>query len=127
MLLLLVLPMSLTLAAVPVTGEKRCHSEQFTKAKRQLDALVLNNAQRQAIATYEATFWKNWQATHREKGCSHHEAHAAEFISAASGVLTEDQFRKFRGRARTEAERLQNEVWNTGVYIDNLLKIASSL
>lgn len=126
LLLALALPLSFAFATVPENGF-RCHSEQFTKAKRQLEALVLNKAQKEAIATYEANFVAKWNATHRERGCTHHEAHAAEFVAAAAGVLTEDQFKRFRGRARTEAEKLQNDVWNTGVYIDNLLKLAQGV
>ena len=52
---------------------------------------------------------------------------AAEFIAAASGVLTDAQFKQFRKRDRNALERTQNEVWQTGVYIDNLLKIAGRL
>jgi hypothetical protein len=108
-------------------GTRRCHSEQFTKAKRQLDRMVLTKAQKEAIRTHEATFHREWRHTHSAKGCSHHEAHAAEFIAAASGVLTDDQFKAFRSRDRNATERLEHEVWQTGVYIDNLIKIASKL
>lgn len=121
---LCVLPLVGLLSTLAVASDFRCHSEQFTKAKSKLDALVLNSAQKQAIATYEADFRRHWATTHQEKGCSHHEAHVAEFIAAASGVLTPDQFKTFRGRERNETEQLQNDVWSTGVYIDNLIKIA---
>ncbi len=115
------------LPSLDTSAPLRCHSEQFTKAKRQLETLTLNAAQKQAIGTYEKAFLAQWRKTHEEKGCSHHESHANEFVAAASGVLSDDQFRKFRGRVRTEAEKVQNEVWSTGVYIENLLKIAHSI
>ncbi len=122
----LLVPLAVLLATTTEATPLRCHSEQFTKAKRQLEALVLNKAQREAIRTYEADFAKQWSRTHAEHGCSHHEAHAAEFIAAASGVLSDEQFKSFRGRVRTDAEKLQNDVWSTGVYLENLKKLVKS-
>lgn len=127
-ILSVVLLLPLCAAAFAFDGETtRCHSEQFTKAKRQLGRMVLTKAQKSAINSYEAVFHREWNKTHRRKGCTHHEAHAKEFIAAASGVLTDAQFKKFRKRSRNEIERVQHEIWQTGVYIDNLIKIAGTL
>ena len=124
---LLMLPFCAALLPANDGEAPKCHSEQFNRAKRQLGRIVLTKAQRNAIKSYEATFHRQWRKTHNHKGCSHHEAHAAEFIAAASGVLTDAQFKQFRKRDRNALERTQNEVWQTGVYIDNLLKIAGRL
>ncbi|MAG58873.1 MAG: hypothetical protein CMJ83_21515 [Planctomycetes bacterium] len=123
--MLLLLPIVASLMAMDF--ETRCHSQQFTRAKRSLDRMILTQVQRDAIKTHEAAFYRAWNNTHRRKGCSHHEAHAVEFIAAASGVLTDAQFKSFRKRARNEVEHVQHEVWQTGVYIDNLIKIAAKL
>jgi hypothetical protein len=104
-----------------------CHSEEFTRAKQKLNQLTLTSAQQSAILTYEQTFRKNWSATHAREGCRSHEAHAQEFIAAASGVLTDSQFEKFRGRKRTDAEKLSYKTWKASEDVRNLIKVAEAL
>ena len=104
-----------------------CHSEEYRLAKAKLDKIVLTPAQKQEIAKHEDVFNKAWRRTHSEKGCSHHEDHVEEFVAAASGVLTDDQFKKFRGRTRNDVESLGWRIRGTRIYCDNLLKIAKSL
>lgn len=106
-------------------GETRCHSEIFVKARYKLDRMQLSESQRAAIATYKNEFNRQWHRTHRSKGCSHHEAHAKEFVAAAAGVLTDTQFQKFQNRKRSEVESLRHDIWTTGSYLDDLIKIAA--
>lgn len=123
--LLLILPM----VAVVFTlgGASMCHSNQFYLAKKKLNKLMLTGAQKKAVLAYEKDFQKKWNKTHRRLGCSHHEAHADEFIAAASGVLTDDQFRKFANRRRNALEKVEHKSYKTGEYIDNLMKLAKRL
>lgn len=106
---------------------KRCHSEEFRIARNNLRRMVLTPAQKAEIARYEHNFHKKWNHTHRQKGCSHHEAHADEFVALAAGVLTPRQFNKFRGRNRNPVENAGYEIRQTGTHIDNLIKLAKNL
>ncbi len=118
---------AMLLAFTPGEAPKKCHSEIYTRAKQQLRQIVLNSAQKRAIGTYETRFLKQWRLTHRSKGCSHHEAHAQQFVAAAAGVLSDGQFRKFKGRVRNRFETVGHTLWNTELYLKNLVKIAESL
>jgi len=58
---------------------------------------------------------------HEERlGCRYHERHDAVFQAQAIGVLTDDQFKKLRGRDRTEIETLQHENYLLRKEIDRL-------
>lgn len=105
----------------------RCHSEEFYIAKRKLNRMVLTPSQKAEIAQFERSFKKQWDHTHRTKGCSHHEAHAHEFSALAAGVLTPGQFNKFRGRTRNPVESTGYDIRQTGDHIANLIKLAKSL
>ena len=124
---LLVPATAMLLAFTPGEAPTKCHSEIYTKAKQQLRAIVLNSAQKRAIYTYEMRFQRQWSKTHRSKGCSHHEAHAHQFVAAAAGVLSDNQFKKFKGRTRNRFETVGHTLWNTERYLKNLVKIAESL
>lgn len=113
--------------AVILSAATLCHSEEFWLAQRNLKKLVLTPAQKAEIAQAEKVFQKKWNHTHRTKGCSHHEAHADEFVATASGVLTNEQFKTFRKRDRNAVESVGYGIRKTGQHIDDLLKIARSL
>jgi hypothetical protein len=105
----------------------KCHSQKYYLAKAKLEKMVLTPAQNEEIKTFAAGFQKKWDATHRKLGCSHHEDHAEEFIAAAAGVLTDDQFKSFRGRTRTDMEAVGYRVRDTRLYVENLIKICNAL
>lgn len=115
-------------ALLGLTGAaSACHSEEFTRAKQRLNKLTLTPAQQQAVLTYEQTFRKRWSETHAREGCRSHEAHAAEFVAAAAGVLTDDQFVAFRGRARNGAEKLAYRIFRAREDARNLQKLAERI
>jgi hypothetical protein len=119
---------SILLVAVAVLGAATlCHSTRFYLAKQELKKMTLTPVQEQEIDVYARDFQKKWNETHAKRGCSHHEAHVDEFIAAASGVLSDDQFKTFRSRGRNDVEKLGWRVRNTRIYAENLLKIAQSL
>lgn len=114
-------------ATVVLGAAMRCHSEKYYLAKAKLDRMVLTPSQSKEIEVFAKDFEKKWSRTHRELGCSHHEDYADEFIAAASGVLSDDQFKKFRGRGRDEHESLDYRIRGTQIYVQNLLTICRSL
>ena len=123
--MLLIVPV-VTVSLVMMAGTL-CHSQEFWLAQKNLKKMVLTPAQTSEIAVYEKVFQKRWSRTHRTKGCSHHEAHADWFVAAAAGVLTENQFKKFRGRDRNVVETVGYDIRQTGEHIGNLLTIAKNL
>ena len=103
-----------------------CHSEEFWLARKKLKNMELNAAQRAEIAVFEKNFEAKWRRDCRAPGHKH-DHKATQFIAAASGVLTPEQFKKFRGRARYEVENVGYDIRLTGQHIDNLLKLVDAL
>ena len=115
------------LGVVALMAGKLCHSQEFWLAKAKLEKMVLTPAQSKEIVAFEKDFQTKWQKSHSELGCRAHEMHSGEFIAAASGVLTNDQFRQFRGRNRNAVEGVGYSIRQTGQHINDLLTLAGNI
>ena len=91
-------------AAAPFCWDK---TDQFIVKVKQVK---LTNDQLQDIFAYQAEHLEVMQTAHAEGlGCRHHESHEVEFEKSSIGVLTDEQFKQFTGRVRTEVEGLRRE------------------
>ncbi|MCA9320255.1 MAG: hypothetical protein KDB53_05955 [Planctomycetes bacterium] len=115
------------LGVVALMAGNLCHSEEFWLARNKLKQLELTPAQAAEIARFDADFQAKFNALHNKIGCKAHQCSAEEFVAAAAGVLSNDQFRSFRGRARNRIENVGYDVRLTGQHIDNLMKLVDAL
>lgn len=73
-----------------------------------LKKLNLTTEQLKDVFQYQAQHRDLIASSHKDgRGCGTHEAMEVDFQKASIGVLTNDQFSKLQGRARTEAEGLR--------------------
>jgi hypothetical protein len=91
-------------AAAPFCWDQ---TDQFIKQLKKVDLTV---AQLQDVFEYQAEHRQVMQVAHAEGlGCRHHEDHELDFQKSSIGVLTDEQFKEFTGRERTEIETLRRE------------------
>ena len=75
-----------------------------------LKKVDLTTEQLQDVFKYQKAHRDLIAASHEDgRGCSFHEHAEVDFEKASIGVLTDEQFEEFTGRARNEAESLRYE------------------
>lgn len=75
-----------------------------------LKKLDLTTDQLKDVFAYQASHREFMSACHKEgRGCRAHEHAEVDFEKNSIGVLTDEQFKKFKGRTRNESEQLRYE------------------
>lgn len=122
--------LALAMAGVVVlaTVAHACHSNYFLEVFTKMKQQNLSKEQVMELAELKTEFNRQKSLDH-SKGlsCAAHDSHVPTFISAAAGVLDDQQYKAATGKSKTEVQKLRYEVNQLRKEIAELKQILSEL